>query len=149
MSIKEFLEKGFLLKESIKTHRDEINELREMYDCVSGISYTQELKNPNMNTSATFTDVVNNIMIQEEELVKEIDTYIKLRMQLKNIINLVSCDKTKIILTKIYINNLTQKEISIDMNISLRTVARRVKEGIVEIENKVDTNELCQMNIAI
>ena len=124
LQTKEYLRQAYRLNELIKSNRQELNELRDMSDCVSGIDYSKEKVSSGSVGDAGFTNVVGKIIDLEKAIEAEIDELVSLKLEIRKVINKVSNNEERLLLKHRYLNYMTWENICDEMDVSMRTAHR-------------------------
>lgn len=125
MTAKQYLKQGYRLKELIRTHRDELTQLRSMLGSVSGPSYDKiGGGTTKWNGDTAEYNLVIKCVDLEAQIAQEIDDMVALMAAIHSTIEAVRNTDERLVLRCRYILFLSWDEITRRMNYSDTQVRR-------------------------
>ena len=132
MNAKEYLSRARLLDMQVRSRQEQILILRSMAERVSA-GFGREAVSHSLNTTA-MQDTVARILEAEEELAGRIDELVRTRMEIAGVIDRVEDVRARLILEKRYLCFRSWREITEEMNHSLRYVQDKHREGLRAVQ---------------
>ena len=132
MNIKEKLSKPYLMNEKIEYTTNQIRECEMYIERIS--SYINESGIKAEKNKDNKTESIINLILYKQQLIKEINTLYKHKMDVNNIINSLESELDKLIMKKHYLNYETWSKISKDLSITYQTVHAHHKKSIETLE---------------
>lgn len=148
MTPEEYFGQAYRLDQRINSNIAEVARLREMSTSISSPSF-EEHYNPNRPAEASFVHILEKVWELEQEINDEIDRFVDLKAQMKNVIDALHNADERMVLTYRYIHNMTWPQIATKLYASPSTVRRWHKSALqhiclpknfIDIRN-VDRNE--------
>ena len=125
MTKKQYLRKGYKIRQEIKIQRDILNELENNLDNVKSFDYSKDkLQGGPIQDDTVMIEKINRIL-EVQEIIKEKETELKrLQANLYLEINRLSNTNEKILLQARYILNETWEQIAERLGYSVRQIHR-------------------------
>lgn len=124
MTAKEYLQQAYRLDELIASDKKELDALRELSTSLSSQDTSRDAVMSSGGNSASFTKIVDKIADLEAKIKEEIEQYIALKSEIRNVIDAVQDKDEKLCLRYRYIEFLNWEQISEKMNYSLSQTTR-------------------------
>lgn len=122
MDAKTYLEQGLKLNEIIKVNIEELNNLKELALLVVN------------NDSSEVMEIINKIQEVEKLISNDIDKFLSLKLEIRNVIGKVEDMEQQLVLRYRYLNFNQFKEIVSKLNSSARVVYRLHAEALSNIK---------------
>lgn len=123
MTPKEYLRQAYRLDHRINSDIAEMERLQEMVGTVSSPSL-EEHYNPNRPTEAPFIRRLEKVWELQDKINREIDRFIDLKAQMRDVIATVSDADEQMVLRYRYIHNMTWEQIGDELHVDRTTVFR-------------------------
>lgn len=123
MTPKEYLRQAYRLDHRINSDIAEMERLQEMVGTVSSPSL-EEHYNPNRPTEAPFIRRLEKVWELQDKINREIDRFIDLKAQMRDVIATVSDADEQMVLRYRYIHNMTWEQIGDELHADRTTVFR-------------------------
>ena len=123
MTPKEYLRQAYRLDHRINSVIAEMERLQEMVGTVSSPSL-EEHYNPNRPTEAPFIRRLEKVWELQVKINREIDRFIDLKAQMRDVIATVSDADEQMVLRYRYIHNMTWEQIGDELHADRTTVFR-------------------------
>lgn len=123
MTPKEYLRQAYRLDHRINSDIAEMERLQEMVGTVSSPSL-EEHYNPNRPTEAPFIRRLEKVWELQDKINREIDRFIDLKAQMRDVIATVSDVDEQMVLRYRYIHNMTWEQIGDELHADRTTVFR-------------------------
>ena len=123
MTPKEYLRQAYRLDHRINSDIAEMERLQEMVGTVSSPSL-EEHYNPNRPTEAPFIRRIEKVWELQDKINREIDRFIDLKAQMRDVIATVSDADEQMVLRYRYIHNMTWEQIGEELHADRTTVFR-------------------------
>lgn len=123
MTPKEYLRQAYRLDHRINSDIAEMERLQEMVGTVSSPSL-EEHYNPNRPTEAPFIRRLEKVWELHDKINREIDRFIDLKAQMRDVIATVSDADEQMVLRYRYIHNMTWEQIGDELHADRTTVFR-------------------------
>ena len=123
MTPKEYLRQAYRLNHRINSDIAEMERLQEMVGTVSSPSL-EEHYNPNRPTEAPFIRRLEKVWELQDKINREIDRFIDLKAQMRDVIATVSDADEQMVLRYRYIHNMTWEQIGDELHADRTTVFR-------------------------
>ena len=133
MTVKEYLGQAYLLDHRIKSDTMELEELRLMAQTISSPGF-EEHYNASKNTDAPYIKTVEKMFDMESKIMKEINTLVELKNQIREVISQIEKPEYQMILKYRYIHNMTWPTIGDKLCADGRTVQRWHNKAIAKIK---------------
>lgn len=124
MEAKQYLRKAYRLHELIESEQAELDALRELAQSVSSSSVSDMPKSPSMNGEAPYEKHVIKMVDLEAKIKRQIQEYISLEEEIREVINNVEDNEEKLLLRNRYILFMEWDDIYDKMHLSKRSVHR-------------------------
>ena len=111
MTAKEYLQQSYRLTAQINSDLQELEDLRSIASSIHSPGFERNC-NPNYPTEAPFVKGLERIWIMEDRINSEIEKFISVREEIREVINEVSDYDQKMLLRYRYINHLSWDEIA-------------------------------------
>lgn len=122
MNAKQYLKQAYKLNELIESDKDELENLRSLASSVSG-DMTQE-RVQSSKTNDKLVNIISQIIELENKIYDEIEHFITLKKEIREVINEVEDVNEKLVLKYRYLIFLQWDEICIKLNYSRRQMCR-------------------------
>ena len=122
MNAKQYLKQAYKLNELIESDKDELENLRSLASSVSG-DMTQE-RVQSSKTNDKLVNIISQIIELENKIYDEIEHFITLKKEIREVINEVEDVNEKLVLKYRYLIFLQWDEICIKLNYSRRQMYR-------------------------
>ena len=132
MTPKEYLRQAYRLDHRINSDIAEMERLQEMVGTVSSPSL-EEHYNPNRPTEAPFIRRLEKVWELQDKINREIDRFIDLKAQMRDVIATVSDADEQMVLRYRYIHNMTWEQIGDELHADRTTVFRWHKAALKHI----------------
>lgn len=132
MTAKEFLRQAYRLDHRIHSDMAELERLREMASSV-GSPGMEEHYNPNRLTEASFIRNLEKIWELQEKINQEIDRFVDLKEQIRNVIATATNTDEQMVLRYRYIHNMTWEQIGDELHADRTTVYRWHNQGLSHV----------------
>lgn len=132
MTAKEFLRQAYRLDHRIHSDMAELERLREMASSV-GSPGMEEHHNPNRLTEASFIRNLEKIWELQEKINQEIDRFVDLKEQIRNVIVTATNTDEQMVLRYRYIHNMTWEQIGDELHADRTTVYRWHNQGLSHV----------------
>lgn len=123
MTPKEYLRQAYRLDHRINSDIAEMERLQEMVGTVSSPSLEKHY-NPNRPTEAPFIRRLEKVWELQDKINREIDRFIDLKAQMRDVIATVSDADEQMVLRYRYIHNMTWEQIGDELHADRTTVFR-------------------------
>lgn len=123
MTKKEYLHQAYRLDHKIRSDIEEVGRLREMAVSISAPQMGDRVQT-SKNLDASFATTLNKIFDMEEKINQEIDLFISLKKEIRDVIEKVENTDEQMVLRYRYIHNMTWDEIGDELFIDARTARR-------------------------
>lgn len=124
MTAKEYLQQAYRLDELIASDKKELDALRELSTSLSSQDTSRDAVMSSGSNSASFTKIVDKIADLEAKIKEEIEQYIALKSEIRNVIDAIQDKDEKLCLRYRYIEFLNWEQIAERMNYSLSQTTR-------------------------
>ena len=124
METKQYLRKAYRLHELIESEKAELDALKDLAHSVSSSSVTDMPKSPSKDNAAPYEKCVLKMVDLEAKIKREIQEYILLAEEIREVINNVEDNEERLLLRNRYIHFMEWEEICEKMHISESTVHR-------------------------
>lgn len=118
MTPKEYLNQAYRLNELIESSSREVEKLRALATKISSFDTSKTPVQSTKTGDASFTQIVEKIADLEKQINNEIDCYIDLKKEIREVIKQVQNKDEQILLRYVYIEFLTWDEAADKMNFS-------------------------------
>lgn len=132
MTAKEYLHQAYRLDHKINSDLEEIERLREMAASVSAPKLGDRVQNTK-NNEAPFQKYLDKVFMLEERINQEINTYIDLKRQIRDMIAKVDNTDEQMVLRYRYIHNMTWDEIGDELHADKSTVRRWHGQALLHV----------------
>lgn len=133
MNAKQYLNQSYKLNELIESNQQELADLNLLKASISGIDYSKDKVQVSPSGDASFVKVVEKIVELEEAIEADTERMLELKLEIRNVINLVVDNEEKLLLKYRYLNFLSWEEICDRMNVSIRTAHRIHSEALESV----------------
>ena len=136
MTAKEYLNQAYRLNELIESNLKELEKLEALATHITSGDTSKDRVQGGLETHDMLGDTMAKIVDLKKKINAEIDKYIDLKKEIREVINGVQNMRDMLLLRYRYSEFLTWEQIAEKMNYSLRQVYRFHDEAIEEIEIK-------------
>lgn len=140
MNIKQFLNQAFHLNGLIESNKLELEKLRELAASVPAPDLSKE----RVQTSGTVDRIGNTVALivdLEAEIQADINRYVKVKKDIRRVINAVTDQKLKLVLQERYLNFKKWEQIAVDMNYTMRRITQLHGEALELLTKKNNDGE--------
>ena len=123
MTAREYLHQAYRLDHKINSDIEELQSLREMSTSISSPQFGDRVQS-SRNADAPFVKVLYKIQELERKINSEIDLFVDLKEQMREVIAGVENTDEQMILRYRYIHNMTWEDIGDELRIDSRTARR-------------------------
>ncbi len=123
MTAKEYLKQAYRLDQKINSDIAEATRLREILCSVSSPALGDRVQTSPTH-EASFVRSIERIMALEATINREIDLYMNLKEQIRNVISQVQNTDEQMVLKYRYIHNWTWEQIAAKLHVDSRTIRR-------------------------
>lgn len=134
MTAKEYLGQAYRLDQHINNRLLQISQLRSLTQRITA-AYDGEVVSRTRNVHA-LEDSVIRLMEAEEDINREIDRFVDMKMEIAKTIAMVRNENYRLILEKRYLCFMTWAQISLDMNYTNRWL-RKMHDRALEVVDKL------------
>lgn len=124
MKAQDYLKKAHRLYELIESLKDELAELRVLADAIAAPVLSDLPKAPSRSTDPPYVRYVMKIVELESKIEEEIENYLTIKDEIRNVINEVLDNEERLLLRYRYINFLEWDDIAEKMHVTTRTAHR-------------------------
>ena len=124
METKQYLRKAYRLHELIESEKAELDALKDLAHSVSSSSVSDMPRSPSQNNEAPYEKHVLKIVELEAKINREIQEYILLAEEIREVINNVEDNEERLLLRNRYIHFMEWDTLCDKMHISEKTAHR-------------------------
>ena len=124
MVAKDYLRQAYRLDELIKCNQAELDELRILAVSLPGTDYSKERVQSTPSGDASYTNIIAKIDELERVIRADIDELLKLKIEIRKVVDEVRDNEERLVLKLRYLNFNTWDEICSETKLSMRTVLR-------------------------
>ena len=124
MNAKQYLRQAYRIDQLIRSNKKEIEELRELSTCISGIDTSKEVVQTSKSGDASYVKIIERIDELEKLIKSDIDKLLNLKIEIRNIIDSVPDSEERLLLHYRYLHFMNWEEICESMYVSERTIHR-------------------------
>ena len=124
MQAKMYLSKAYRVDQLIQSNRDEIKALNELKTSISGTDTSRDVVQTSPSGDASYTRIVERIDELERIIEEDVERLLKLKLEIKSVIDSVPDDTERLLLHLRYLQFLTFDKISESMYITTRHIHR-------------------------
>ena len=132
MTVKEYLNQGYLLEQRIHLSQLELEQLRELATTVSAVGF-EEHYNATRNTDAPFEKTLMKIMKMEEEERQMLEKLLDFKKELKSIISGIENKDERLVMYYRYCCSMRWTDIADKLGWDARTIKRWHNKAIAKI----------------
>lgn len=132
MKIKEYLGQAYRIDHRINSKLEQISSLHDL--ATKATSTISDMPGSATRNIHRMEDIIVKIMDLEEEVNKDIDALVDLKMDITHLIKLVDNHEYQIILEQRYLCFKTWEQISVDMGYSIQHTFRLHDKALKEVE---------------
>ncbi len=132
MKIKEYLGQAYRIDHRINSKLEQISSLHDL--ATKATSTISDMPGSATRNIHRMEDIIVKIMNLEEEVNKDIDALVDLKMDITHLIKLVDNHEYQIILEQRYLCFKTWEQISVDMGYSIQHTFRLHDKALKEVE---------------
>lgn len=133
MKIKEYLGQAYRIDNRINSKLEQISSLHDL--ATKATSTISDMPRAATRNIHRMEDIIVKIMDLEEEVNKDIDALVDLKMDITHLIKLVDNHEYQIILEQRYLCFKTWEQISVDMGYSIQHTFRLHDKALKEISS--------------
>lgn len=131
MKIKEYLGQAYRIDQRINSKLEQISSLHDL--ATKATSTISDMPGSATRNIHRMEDIIVKIMNLEEEVNKDIDALVDLKMDITHLIKLVDNHEYQIILEQRYLCFKTWEQISVDMGYSIQHTFRLHDKALKEV----------------
>ena len=124
MNAQDYLKRAHRIYELIESLKDELAEVRMLADSIASPVLSDLPKAPSRSSDPPYVRYVMKIVELEGKIEAEIENYLKIKDEIRNVINEVADNEERLLLRYRYINFLEWDDIAERMHIATRTAHR-------------------------
>lgn len=124
MNAKQYLRQAYRLNELIQCNQKELNDLHELSTSLPGIDYSKDRVQTSASNDAGYTKIIHAIADLENAIKEDTEKMLRLKLEIRNVINAVQDNEEKLLLKHRYLNFMSWEDICDEMNVSMRTAHR-------------------------
>ena len=124
MKAKEYLKQAYRLDQRINSNIKEVGELRAMAGSISSPQLSADKVQTSHNGDAPFERALMRIWEMESKIDAEIDLYVDLKNQIREVISQIDNVDEQMVLRYRYIHNKTWEQIGMELFVDKSTVKR-------------------------
>ena len=132
MTVKEYLNQGYLLEQRIHLSQLELEQLRELATTISAVGF-EEHYNATRNTDAPFEKTLMKIMKMEEEERQMLEKLLDFKKELKSIIRSIENKDERLVMYYRYCCSMRWPDIADKLGWDARTIKRWHNKAIAKI----------------
>lgn len=140
---KEFLSQAYHIDQEINNLLERLEELRATTQRMTA-SYGQEQVNHTRNVSA-MQDAIHCMMERCDEINREIDRLVELKMQIENVIDRVEKPMYHLILARRYLSSWTWEQIAEEMGYSTRWMRINHERALKVVDRLMNDTDACSV----
>lgn len=134
MTAKQYLRQAYKLNELINSDLAELEQLRVLSRSVSSPNLSGMPSSGSRNTEPAFVRAIEKIIELEKVIAAEIDRFVDLKKEIRQVINQVPDNNQKLVLKLRYIQFLKWESVAAEMDLSLKQVHRIHNEGLKSVK---------------
>lgn len=123
MNAREYLSQAYRLDQRINSDLEEVGRLRMMTSAIGSPAFNERVQT-SPNGDAPFVRSIEKIMLMENQIDREVDLYVDLKDQIRDVIAAVENTDEQMVLRYRYIHNDTWEKIGEILKADARTVRR-------------------------
>jgi DNA-directed RNA polymerase specialized sigma subunit len=139
MNAKQYLRKAYRLNEMINSDIAELDELKKLSTSISSPNLSGMPSSGTRNNEAPFAKCVQKMIDLEKEINAEIDRFVDLKKEIRDVINTAPTYEQRLVLKYRYIEFLKWEAVASKIDMSLKHVHRIHNEALKNI--KIPYNE--------
>lgn len=124
LNAKLFLIQAYRLNELIISNEEELAKLNELSTGIPGTDYSKDRVQTTPSGDASYTKIIERIVELERVIKNDIESFLKLKLEIRNTIDSVCDNDEKLLLRQRYLNFSSWEDICQMMHVSSRTVHR-------------------------
>ncbi len=133
MTVKQYLRQAYRLNELINSNLAELEQLKVLSRSVSSPNLSG-MPSGTRKQEAPFAKAVEKIIDLEKIIDAEIDCFVDLKREIRDVINKVSDNNQKLVLKLRYIQFLKWESVAVEMDLSLKQVHRIHNDALKNIK---------------
>lgn len=139
MTAKQYLRQAYRLNDLINSDLAELEQLKVLSRSVSSPNLSGMPSSGTRNTEPAFVRAIEKIIDLEKVINTEIDRFVDLKKEIRDVINTASTYEERLVLKLRYIQFLKWESVASEMNLSLKQVYRVHNEALQSIKLPFDT----------
>lgn len=134
MTAKQYLRQAYRLNDLINSDLAELEQLKVLSTSVSSPNLSGMPSSGTRNQEAPFVNAVMKIIELEKVIDAEIDRFVDLKKEIRDVINKVPDNSQKLVLKLRYIQFLKWESVAAEMDLSLKQVHRIHNEALKNVK---------------
>lgn len=134
LNVKQYLKKAYRLNEMINSDLAELDELKRLSTSISSPSLSGMPSSGTKSNEAPFAKCVQKIIDLEREIDAEIDRFVDLKKEIRDVINTAPTYEQRLVLKYRYIEFLKWEAVASKIDLSLKQVHRIHNEALKNIK---------------
>lgn len=134
MTAKQYLRQAYRLNDLINSDLAELEQLKVLSTSVSSPNLSGMPSSGTRKQEAPFVNAVMKIIELEKVIDAEIDRFVDLKKEIRDVINKVPDNNQKLVLKLRYIQFLKWKSVAAEMDLSLKQVHRIHNEALKNVK---------------
>ena len=132
MTVKEYLSQAYMLDRRINSDIAELTELRHFSQSIRSSALSEKVTCSHSG-DAPFVKVVERLDRLEKKIDAEIDIYVNLKEEIREVISAVENSSEQMVLRYRYIQNYTWERIGNELNADSRTIRRWHSKALTHV----------------
>lgn len=134
MDAKQYLKQAYRLNELINSDLAELFQLRALSKSVSSLNLSDMFSGGSRNTEPAFVRCIDKIIELEKAINAEVDRFVDLKKEIREVINQIPDDDQKLCLKLRYIQFSKWSAVADEMGLSLKQVHRIHNEALQNVK---------------
>lgn len=135
MNVKNYLNQCYRLNEIIDSNKNELVNLNNLAISIQSMKFdSDKIKKSNTSNDAKFVEIILKIEELERKIYDDIDKYVSLEDEIRNVIDSVKNNTERTIFRYRYLNFFTWEKIAGKTNLSVRQVHRIHKIALKNLQ---------------
>lgn len=134
MTAKQYLRQAYRLNDLINSDLAELEQLKVLFTSVSSPNLSGIPSSGTRKQEAPFVNAVMKIIELEKVIDAEIDRFVDLKKEIRDVINKVPDNNQKLVLKLRYIQFLKWESVAAEMDLSLKQVHRIHNEALKNVK---------------
>lgn len=134
MTAKQYLRQAYRLNELINSDLEELAQLKALSTSISSPNLSGMPSSSTRNTEPSFVKCINKIVDLEKIINDEIDRFVELKKEIREVINNVPDPDERLVLRLRYIEFLKWEAVASSMGLSLKQVHRIHASALMNVK---------------